>query len=679
MSYKMLDDYNQDTFIHTPNINRIGNEGAKVKCYSTNSLCVPGRASLLTGNYGHKTGALNNSGYPSQSLITIPKILHAEGYYTALCGKWMLGTSYPKPEFDYWLWTNNSTSYYNDSAKYFNSVVNVNGHMTDFLTDSALQLIGRIDTPFFLMLNYNAPHYPFIPQSGFDSLYQSSTFSLPPNWNSYNINYPSFLYSQFSNIIYNELAYQNSMRDYYELMHGVEEATGKILDSLQANGLLDNTLVIFTTDNSYLMGEHHLRGKSIPYEECMRLPLFIRYPLWYQPGTLIDSSLTLNIDIAPTILEAAGVIDTFNMDGTSIHLVTANQFKRLNFLYEQNSEIGDSSSSVRTFRDNYFQYNRYYCSDTTEELFDLLVDPYQKKNLVHHYYYQDTLHAYRIKLDSIRLVLLDTGLLVSTNCYLLNPIYTYVPILTSVIHTSANCGAANGFIDVSILSGTPPYNFTWNTSATTEDLSNVFAGVYHLTITDVNGLIALVNVFINNINGPTLSEYHVNSTYNNFDGSINLMVNGTTQPYTYLWSNGATTQDIHGITNGEYDVTVTDNNGCISVLGVTINSIDMLDANNDTTSYINTALYINNSFTENDIVLYPNPAKNKISLMTSLIVGESVVELYNCFGIKLNCFKYDFSYDSPCVFNLNEFASGFYFIRIINKNKNIIKAFSIIK
>ena len=673
----MLDDYSQDTFIHTPNINRIGDEGAKIKYYSTNSLCVPGRASLLTGKYGHKTDALNNDNYPLQTLVTLPKILHAQGYYTALCGKWMLGNSSPKPEFDYWLWTPNSTSYYNDSAKYFDSVINVSGHMTDFLTDSALKLISRIDTPFFLMLDYNAPHNPSVPQLIFDSLYENSIFSLPQNWPAYNVNYPSFLYSQNSGVIFSEQAFQNTIKDYYELFHGVENATGKILDSLQSNGLLENTMVIFTTDNGFLFGEHHLRGKALPYEECMRLPLFIRFPLWYQPGTLIDSSLSLNIDIAPTILEAAGIIDTFNMDGTSIHSILTNQFKRKEFLYEQNAGIADSAASVRTFRDNYFQYNQYFCSDTTEELFDLVVDPFQINNLVYHYQYQDTLNNYRFKLDSLRLALDDTVEVSDMNCYLLNPSYTNIPVLYSVSHINANCGIANGSIDVTILSGAPPFNFVWNNFSITEDLNNINAGVYHLTITDANGTSVLVNVLVNNINGPILSEFHVDATYDNADGSINLMVSGNSPPFTYLWNNGATTQDLHNIMHGSYEVTVTNNIGCISVLGVVIKSMEIQDPNSDSVeNKIPDLLYL---FKDVKIDLFPNPAQDIIYLTANLPKGESKIEIYNCYGVKLITASENFDDNFALSFDLKNFTSGIYFIRILSNSRNFVRVFTVIK
>ncbi len=682
MSYKMIDIYNTNTFIHTPNIDRIGNEGAILKYYSTNALCIPGRTSLLTGNYGHKTGAINNSAYPSQSLQTIPKILNANGYYTALCGKWMLGTPFPKPEFDYWLWTPNSTTYYNDSARYYDSLISVTGHMTDFITDSALQLISRIDTPFFMMLSYNAPHTPHVPELQYTNYYAADSFSIPLNWNAYTANYPSFLYAPGSHPITTLPEYENENRDYYAMMLGIESATGKILDSLQANGLLENTMVIFTTDNSYLLGEHRLRGKSLPYDECMKMPMLIRYPAWFQPGTVIDSSITLNIDVAPSVLDAVGIVDTFNMDGTSIHSITSNQFKRKEFLYEQTPEPIDSIASVRTFKDNYFQYNRYYCSDTTEELFDMIQDPYQKKNLVHHYFYQDTLTQYRLKLDSIRLALNDTSVLNSENCYLFNPVYTYMSPSVSISKINTTCDSLNGSIDVTLLTGTPPFIFQWNNGATTEDLYNIASGVYHVTVTDINANTVSQGINISNLNGPTLYETHINATYNNADGNINLFVSGPSNPFVYEWNNGATTQDLHLIPAGFYSVTVTDSIGCVALLNVVIASNEINDPHDSEIDSVGHTSSVQVEELKNiigEIELFPDPASEFISIAATNLEGIWTVEWYNGMGIKIGKTEMHFIAGNKNKIDLSAFNSGLYFIRISNGKNEFLKPFTIVK
>ncbi len=685
MSYKMIEKYSADTFVHTPNINRIGNEGAIFNCFSTNSLCVPGRTSLLTGNYGHRTGAMNNENYLGDSLITIPKILHNYGYFTAMIGKWMLGNSTHKPEFDYWLWMPNGTDYYNDTAVYFDTTLDVQGHVTDFITDSALQLISRIDTPFFCLLSFNAPHYPYIPQPQFDSLYDNLNFNLPLNWGFFNNNFPSFLYNS-TNTIYSSINYQNTIKNYYELMKGVETSIGKVLDSLQANDLLENTMIVFTTDNGYLFGEHRLRGKKMPYTECIKLPLYIRYPQWFLPGTIVDSSIALNIDIAPTILEAAGINDTFNMDGTSLNNILTNQFIRHAFLYEQLPQVSDSAASLRSYRDNYFQYTRYYCIDTTEELFDLVTDSLQKINLVKHFIYRDTLLSYRLKLDSLRLALNDTVQLLSFDCYLANPLYTYPDLVVTISKTNSTCGLINGSINLIMENGGAPFNFIWNNGSTNNNLTNIMAGSYYVTITDANGSSTDLGIYLGNFASPVLSENHINPDYSNANGHINLFATGGAFPYTYLWNNGSTNQDLHNITAGDYSVTVTDSNNCQSSLSVALTAIYYDNSSTDTSiNFIDMAsvfvpAVLNNLFCNSKgISVFPNPANDFLTVYSESLNSECKVEIYNYIGQKISTSILNFSDKNENEISLAEWVSGFYIIKIVKNDFYYINSFYIVK
>ncbi|GDX51402.1 hypothetical protein LBMAG27_04490 [Bacteroidota bacterium] len=261
-------------------------------------------------------------------------------------------------------------------------------------------------------------------------MFDTCDFEVPQNFERYTINYPSFLYSYGYNIP-SENIYQYQKRKYSELFKGVDISTGKIYQSLQALGLLDNTMLIFTTDNSNLIGEHGLFSKLHPYDECMHLPLLIRYPPWYLPGTIMNSNFLLNIDITPTILDVAGITDSFGMEGTSARQFANGTKWRKAFLYEQYADSNESPFTVKTFRDEFFQYNQYFCYDTTEELFDMITDPLQKTNLVHHSKYLDTLTDYRIKLDSLRSLEGDTVFIPLTPCYLLNPSF---PLTGSVFN-----------------------------------------------------------------------------------------------------------------------------------------------------------------------------------------------------------------------------------------------------
>ncbi|MEI7802466.1 MAG: sulfatase-like hydrolase/transferase [Bacteroidota bacterium] len=425
MKWNSISLLNPDNILQTPNIDRIGLEGANIKYYSTNSLCEPGRTSLLSGKYGHTTAALNNNGYMPDSILLLPEILHDNGYYTALCGKWMI--TQPGPYltyFDYWLSSAEKVNYYNDTCQYYNTQVVSTEHITDFLTDSAVALISKMDTPFFMMLNHNAPHREWFCQTQYDSLFTNDNFKIPENFSPYSNNYPSFLYDNNFHLITSSSDEEYKLRRYYRMMAGIEESVGEVLNELEVKGLLDNTMVIFTTDNSFLIGEHSLMEKQQPYDECMRMPLLIRYPPMFQSGTVLNDNFILNIDLAPTILSLAGIADTFDSEGFPIQDFVSGQRSRLEFLYEQKPTIADSLPNERTFRDTKFQYNRYYCTDTTEELFDMMLDPFQKINLVNdtaHFY---VLHQYRLKLDSIRLALNDTANVSLCDCYLKNKNYT---------------------------------------------------------------------------------------------------------------------------------------------------------------------------------------------------------------------------------------------------------------
>ncbi|MEI7802465.1 MAG: sulfatase-like hydrolase/transferase, partial [Bacteroidota bacterium] len=401
----------------TPNIDRIGHEGANINYYSTNSICVPGRTSLLTGLYGHRTGVMNNSSALSNDKIILPQVLHNSGYYVALIGKWMVNFANPSPDFDYWIWTPGSSSYVDIDCKFWDSSFVATGHLTDMVTDSALQLISRIDTPFFLMMSYNAPHAPWIGQPQFDGMFDATYFPQPPNPLPYTKDYPSYLYADSGKIVKTDEMYQACMRNYSELMAGVNESSGKLLDALTARNLLNNTMVIFTTDNGFMIGEHKIVDKYKPYDDCMRMPLLIRYPPWFPSGTLMNENFALNIDIAPTIFDAVGIPDTFNMDGISIRKFFNSTESRSEFLYEQAPP--DSANPVcRSVRDHYFQYTRYFCLDTTEELFDMVNDHLQTVNLVRDSAFKNILYQYRFKLDSIRLATDDTIVPPLFPCYL---------------------------------------------------------------------------------------------------------------------------------------------------------------------------------------------------------------------------------------------------------------------
>lgn len=394
----------------TPNIDRIADEGINIRYYSTNSLCIPGRASLLTGLYGHKTGSVSNAGGKLKAnTTTIATLLHKYGYYTALDGKNMVSSSTPKPGFDYWFCTPNA-GYINDTCNFMGTQQIFTKHITAITTDTAVALIRRVNTPFFILVSHNATHRPYQPLPELKGSMSSTYFPVPKNFNKYTTDYPSFLYDSTQGFISNEIEFLTNTRSYHEVLSGVEKSVGEIYNALQETGQLDSTLLIFVGDNGFTIGAHQLWGKRVPYEEAMRMPLLIRYPKWFPPNSSFDKEFVINTDLFPTILDAAGINIENKSDGYSIRSLINGTKHRDRFLYEQYPEKNRLDRPVsKTIRTKYFQYTRYYCTDTTEELFDMVNDSLQTVNLARYPEYKDVLIDYRYKLDSLRIALNDTA------------------------------------------------------------------------------------------------------------------------------------------------------------------------------------------------------------------------------------------------------------------------------
>ncbi len=669
--------------LQTPNIDRIGNEGANIKYYSTNSICIPGRTSLLTGRYGHKTGVMNNSSYLSNANITLPRVLHDSGYYTALIGKWMINFANPSPDFDYWFWSPTSSSYFNVTCQYGNSPLSTTGHLTDVLTDSAVQLISRIDTPFFLMLDHVAPHSPWISQTQFDGMFNGVNFNHPPNYERYTHNYPSYLYSDSGTVLQSNDQYQSSMRRYSEMVAGIDQSTGQLLDALTVRGLLDNTMIIFTTDNGFLIGEHKIGGKYKPYEDCIKMPLLIRYPPWFQPGTVMNNNFALNIDIAPTILDAAGNHDSsFAIDGLSVRDFNNGTKTRKKFLYEQAPP--DSTVPVlRSFRDEHFQYTRYYCSDTTEELFDMQTNPYQLVNLVHDALYQNTLYQYRIKLDSIMLATADTGTFPLLPCYLKSDSVTFYTDSISAticngqqfnfngtgydsngVYTDTfTVGGGYDSLAVLLLDVMPTYQNNTVTDTICHGETYLFnghtfsnSGYYSFTNTSVGGCDSIVSL--------QLIVDHLNVSIHKSGDT--LIANGTGN-IQWVKCNGTI------ITGATDSIFIPANSGSYAAIfsdGIC----------SDTTNCKNVQIVngIENISSGNYFTIFPNPAVTQltVNLFQQAQQDNPTISISDILGREL--LHQPLLHDSEII-NLKPFSSGIYFITISNTEFTTVEKFVISK
>ncbi|MEI7802031.1 MAG: sulfatase-like hydrolase/transferase [Bacteroidota bacterium] len=653
--------------LQTPNIDRIGNEGANINYYSTNSICIPGRTTLLTGRYGHKTGVMNNNSYLPNDQIKLPRALHDSGYYTALIGKWMVNYANPNPDFDYWLWTPGVSQYYNVTCKYGDSTFIETGHLTDMLTDSAVQLISRIDTPFFLMMDHNAPHAPWISQPQFDGVFNNAPFVHPPNYGRYTHDYPSYLYVDSGKVIQSDAQFLSCMRNYTEMVAGINQSTGQVLDALTARGLLDNTMVIFTTDNGFMIGEHKIVDKYKPYEDCMKMPLLIRYPPWFAAGTTMNDNFALNIDIAPTILEAVGNQDTSIVtDGFSVHNFFNGTGERKKFLYEQAPP--DSANPVlRTFRDQHFQYTRYYCLDTTEELFDMQINSLQQINLAHDLSFQNVLFQYRIKLDSIMAATNDTTAFPLFPCYLKSDsvsffsdtlaqsicdgqIYSFngVNYDSSGIYTDSFT-VGNGYDSLAVLNLQVLPTYYINTISDTICSGEIFnfngqlissAGFYSVTYLSVSGCDSVFSLELSVTDLNAFIHKSNDTLFANGIGNIQwIKCNGTIIP-------GATDSVFVPVSSGSF-AAIFSNGTCL-----------------DTTACRNVVINGNeNILTGNEFSIFPNPSNNQLTVNCNLQL-ESIISIKDILGREL--LHLVLSHESTLI-DLQTFSSGIYFISLSNE------------
>ncbi|MBK9732823.1 MAG: sulfatase-like hydrolase/transferase [Chitinophagaceae bacterium] len=413
-------------FVHTPNIDRIANEGVNFqRSYVVTSLCAPSRATIATGLFSLKTDVLNNKQGLDTTFVTVPEVLRPNGYYTALVGKnhrtFLQGSI---SEFNYYLQSvgfeeSDGTEYnYNGQLKF----IFKEDELT--FTDTAVALIKRVDDPLFLWLAYRNPHIPVKPMASFKGIYSGFPIAWKPDTAKYTVNFPSYLYGGISSDygVLHGYTLDTTFRDALEDIAGLDSCIGELFKALESTNKLDNTLLIFMSDNGYMMGSHWLEGKTHAYEPSMRVPLFIRYPAWFAPQSHIKDQFAVNIDIAPTMYDAAGITYEGPMDGRSLRDLYDGTFKRQEFYYLMYASEEAGAPIKRSIRDQYYKYIHYSCnSDTVEEFFDMVNDSLEITNQINNSAYQSLIAKYRLKYDSIRIAWQDTTEGTIKPCYIQNP------------------------------------------------------------------------------------------------------------------------------------------------------------------------------------------------------------------------------------------------------------------
>jgi len=415
--YDALGFLKSQTFIQTPNLDRLAAGGAYLpNAFVTTSLCSPSRASVLTGLYAHKHKVIDNQHPVSKDLVFYPQYLQQLGYQTAMIGKWHIGGNFDDPQrgFDYWVSFKGQGSYLPNR-----NGLNVNGkrvpqkgYITDELTDYALDFLKsrNKNKPFMLYLSHKATHSNFIPAERHKGMFKDHRFIPPVTMEiGKHEGAPMWLQNQRNSWHGAEFPYHSSLniaeyyKSYAETLYGVDENVGRLIDYLKENGMLESTLIIYMGDNGFQFGEHGLIDKRTAYEASMRVPMVAYCPELIKPGTVVDE-VVANIDIAPTILEAAGAKAPDYMDGKSFlpFLEGKKAPWRTGLLYEYYWERNfPHTPTIHALRGSRYKYIHYYGLWDTDEFYDLQEDPLETKNLIHSAELRDTIRKMNRQLFDI--------------------------------------------------------------------------------------------------------------------------------------------------------------------------------------------------------------------------------------------------------------------------------------
>ena len=388
-------------FLDTPSIDRIRHEGVLFSnAFVPTSICVPSRASLLTGAYPSRHGVAQNGAgeYDADDTPPFPLVLQQHGYHTAHVGKWhMLNTDTPRVGYDYW-------AAFAGQGPYFDPVMNVNGdrnlvegYVTDVLTDHAIDYLENVrdsEKPFMLYIGHKATHEPYTPAPRHAGLYDEVFYEAPPNhsydfagkpsWYRHPVQWIKDVTMPIPDTIDppdNWNGHMTINRRVFETLLAVDESIGAVLDKIESLGLLDNTVVIYTSDNGLFMGEHNRRDKRLAYEESIRVPFLIRYPELFATNSTREE-FTVNVDVAPTILELADAEIPAHVQGASLLPLLTNGGDpewRDHMLYTywlDNPPTIPSMLGVRSATHKLVEYPLL----GEAELYDLIADPYELDN-----------------------------------------------------------------------------------------------------------------------------------------------------------------------------------------------------------------------------------------------------------------------------------------------------------
>lgn len=437
----------------TPHIDRIAKEGIRFEnCFCTNSICAPSRAVILTGKYSHLNGVRDNVVSFDGAQRTFPNILQEAGYQTAMIGKWHLKSD--PMGFDYWNVLPGQGDYYNPDLIEMGEKKRHIGYVTDIITDIALDFLeNRRDRskPFLMMLHHKAPHRNWHPAPRHLHMYDDVTFPEPETlfddyatrsraapeqemtlrdhmriehdvkmgdppqrlndeqreaWEAaYGPKREAFLKEKPEGDALVRWIYKRYMEDYLGCIAAVDENVGRFLDYLDESGLAENTVVVYTSDQGFFLGDHGWFDKRFMYEESLRMPLVVRYPGLIESGSVSDNIVS-NLDFAPTFLELAGAKIPTEMQGNSLKNLLLDEYVEewRQSLYYHYYEYPAVHMAKRHYgvRTRQYKLIHFYYDIDAWELYDLKKDPNEINNIYENPAYTDVVTALKTEIKRLQ-------------------------------------------------------------------------------------------------------------------------------------------------------------------------------------------------------------------------------------------------------------------------------------
>ena len=438
------------TLFETPNMDRIAAEGMRFdNCYAANALSGPSRACILTGKFSHENGFTDNACVFNGDQQTFPKLLQGAGYETAIVGKWHLISEPQGFDFWSVLsGQEEQGDYYDPQFEQMGEEITEKGYVTEIITRKAIEYLDSRDRskPFCLMMHHKAPHRNWMPAPQNLGIYNDRVFPEPENlFDDYSgrgtaahsqdmslentftedwdlklltreemlakpsnrlakvyFRMPEDVQAKWDSVYAGRIAeyrsgglkgrelvrwkYQQYMRDYLATVLSVDQSIGQMLDYLEKSGELDNTIIVYTSDQGFFLGEHGWFDKRFMYEECQRMPVVVRYPAAIKPGST-TSALSMNVDFAPTFLDFAGVPVPSDIQGRSLRPVMENagavpqDWREAVYYHYYEYPAEHSVKRHYGIRTDRFKLIHFYNDIDEWEMYDMVNDPREMHNI----------------------------------------------------------------------------------------------------------------------------------------------------------------------------------------------------------------------------------------------------------------------------------------------------------